>query len=92
MSLFREWLLLLSDTNRLNKIMDGDDLVTGFIADIKNRFNDLDDNLANDTGSLFVDPFASNGMHAKTSTSPLTPVSNNDAVQKKVIFSTPFNF
>jgi hypothetical protein len=46
MSLFREWLLLLSDTNRLNKIMDGDDLVTSFIAEIKNRFNDLDDNLA----------------------------------------------
>ena len=75
-----------------NPDFEKDNCGVGFIADIKNRFNDLDDNLANDTGSLFVDPFASNGMHAKPSTSPLTPVSNNDAVQKKVIFSTPFNF
>ncbi|HBR8951573.1 TPA: DUF3150 domain-containing protein, partial [Klebsiella pneumoniae] len=92
MSLFREWLLLLSDTNRLNRIMDGDDLVTGFIAEIKNRFNDLDDNLANNTGSIFVDPFTGNGIPAKTSNSSITPVSNNDVVQKKVTFSTPFNF
>lgn len=92
MSLFREWLLLLSDTNRLNRIMDGDDLVTGFIAEIKNRFNDLEDNLANNTGSIFVDPFTGNGIPAKTSNSSITPVSNNDVVQKKVTFSTPFNF
>ena len=92
MSLFREWLLQLSDTNRLNRIMDGDDLVTGFIAEIKNRFNDLDDNLANNTGSIFVDPFTGNGIPAKTSNSSITPVSNNDVVQKKVTFSTPFNF
>jgi hypothetical protein len=57
MSLFREWLLLLSDTNRLNKIMDGDDLVTSFIAEIKNRFNDLDDKLVNNSSLKFVDPF-----------------------------------
>ncbi|MGF5084508.1 hypothetical protein ACQE4V_27110, partial [Klebsiella pneumoniae] len=84
--------LSLSDTNRLNRIMDGDDLVTGFIAEIKNRFNDLDDNLANNTGSIFVDPFTGNGIPAKTSNSSITPVSNNDVVQKKVTFSTPFNF
>ncbi|MCJ7364595.1 DUF3150 domain-containing protein [Klebsiella quasipneumoniae] len=92
MSLFREWLLLLSDTNRLNKIMDGDDLVTSFISEIKNRFNDLDDQLANKTGSKFVDPFATKVTQANTPASTLPPVSNTDAVQKKVTFSTPLNF
>lgn len=92
MSLFREWLLLLSDTERLNKIMDGDDLVTGFISEIKNRFNDLDDKLVNDSNSKFVDPFAIKGNQANNPASSLMPVSKNDGVQKKVTFSTPISF
>ncbi|WP_276085844.1 hypothetical protein [Klebsiella quasipneumoniae] len=72
--------------------MDGDDLVTGFIAEIKNRFNDLEKLKIVLTSSIFVDPFTGNGIPAKTSNSSITPVSNNDVVQKKVTFSTPFNF
>lgn len=92
MSLFREWLLLLSDTGRLNKIMDGDDLVTGFISEIKNRFNDLDVQLANSSGFNFIDPFATKVTPANIPASAKPPVSKNDAVQKKVTFSTPLNF
>nr|QTX14087.1 hypothetical protein [Klebsiella pneumoniae] len=35
---------------------------------------------------FFVDPFTGNGIPAKTSNSSITPVSNNDVVQKKSNF------
>lgn len=92
MSLFREWLLLLSDTSRLNKIMDGDDLVSGFIVAIRKRFNALDDKLVGDSSSIFVDPFATKGTQANNPVSTLPPVSKNDGTQKKVTFGTPLNF
>lgn len=92
MSLFREWLLLLSDTDRLNKIMDGDDLLTGFISEIKNRFDDLDGKLVGISSTKFVDPFATKSRQDNTLATSLPPSSKNDNVQKKVTFGSSLNF